>query len=323
VSVRGLGESAIACAMIGAACIASAACGAPTRAAPLDPAGGKRDQGAGLLAQASVKLMTSPGDSRANGTGGESYGGAAYGGGAYGGPAPTSWAVGMPNRSPRYNVGENLHGVIEGAVTWTGAAPARVATKCGVIDDPSVRIGRDGGVGGVIVYIEHVRLGRPTPTFGRPVAVGGAITKHGCALYPAAQIISPVPSPVTIRGDRERAQLEVTTPGGARAQAELQEGGFVRIEAAPGVTRIGAADGAIASAWVIGVESPYYAITDDTGRFRLDELAPGDYELSFWQAPLAHVTGAVISYDAPTVVKRTVKVDLGKPAKISVALSRH
>lgn len=103
---------------------------------------------------------------------------------------------------------------------------------------------------------------------------------------------------------------------------ELQEGGRAVVELAPGITRVDGEDGKLGAAWVIALDSPYYAITDDAGRFRLDELATGTYDVTIWQAPLASATPAgVISYGAPLVVHRTVKVEPGRPSKLSIALS--
>ena len=41
------------------------------------------------------------------------------------------------------------------------------------------------------------------------------------------------------------------------------------------MTRVDSEDGKLGAAWVIGLDTPYYAITDDAGRFRIDELATG------------------------------------------------
>jgi len=72
---------------------------------------------------------------------------------------------------------------------------------------------------------------------------------------------------------------------------------------------------------VIGLDTPYYAITDDSGRFRIDELAPGTYDLTFWQAPIptANSDGS-LAYGAPIVVHRAVRVDGTRATNVPVAL---
>ena len=36
------------------------------------------------------------------------------------------------------------------------------------------------------------------------------------------------------------------------------------------------------SAWVVVVESPYFALTDDSGDFRIEDVPPGTYTLTTW-----------------------------------------
>ena len=126
-----------------------------------------------------------------SGFGGESYGGSVYGGDPYGGSTYANWAIpqwsyNAPNRMPSYGVIAGLSGTVEGTVTWAGAPPPKVTTACGPIDNPTLRLGTDRAVRGALVYIEKVVVGRPTPYFSRPAAIGGVVAKHGCVLAPAA-----------------------------------------------------------------------------------------------------------------------------------------
>lgn len=307
--------------------------------APLAKAGDEKDDGAGELAQASLHLTTPPeGESRGfadqrarafdpGGYGGDTYGGAIYGGfggDAYGGSSYANWRVpqwtyAAPNRMPRYNVSLGLTGAIEGTVTWHGPLPPKARSVCGPIDNPTLRVTSDKGVRGVIVYIEKITIGRNTPYYSKPASVGGMLAKRGCALVPAAQIVTPLPGSVSIHGDTQRTKVRV---GGK--SYELQEGGLVQVEIKPGATKIDSEDGKVAAAWVLGLETPYYAVTDDAGRFRIDELSQGTYEVTFWQPPIATATrDGTWSYGAPIILKRTVKVAGKSPAHISISLPVH
>jgi hypothetical protein len=169
-----------------------------------------------------------------------------------------------------------------------------------------------------------VKPGPPVPYYTRPVSVGSILAKRGCALVPAAQIVTPLPGPITIHGDETRTKLRITPDKSTTdITAELQEAGMVTIEGKPGVTRVDSTDGKLAAAWVIGIDTPYYAVTDDSGRYRIDELPPGSYELTFWQPPVASASpNGTWSYGAPTIVRRTVKVGGAgvKATQLSVAL---
>ena len=204
--------------------------------------------------------------------------------------------------------------------------PAPLVTACGTIDNPGVRVGANRAVGGVLVYIEHVEAGRTIPSYGRPASVGGTIAKRGCVLAPALQIITPLPAGLAIHGDATGVKLRVTSPTGSPsgvpvvAQSfELQEAGRVLLQAQAGVTRIEADDGSLGVAWVVAANTPYYAITDDTGRFRIDELAAGTYDVTVWRPPLASLADGKLVYGPPVITHRSIKVDLARPAHLDVA----
>jgi hypothetical protein len=312
------------------------ACGAPQRSG-MYPAGSDKDDGYGDLAQKSAHLLIGDGSdaallaprrghrARSEGDvyGGDPYGGAMYGGDAYGAPNPVG--PGAPSGPPtapvqRYTPAVGLTGAIEGTVTWRGPLPRPLTTACGAFDNPGGHVAANRAVAGVLVYIEHVELGRTLPTLGdRPASVGGIVTKRGCALAPALQILTPLPANLTIHGDATEIKLRVTLPGGARP-FELQPAGRVVVAAQPGVTRIEADDDSLAAAWVIAANTPYYALTDERGRFRIDELAAGTYDLTFWQPPLATIASGKVRYGAPVIVHRSIKVGPARPTRIDVAL---
>lgn len=313
---------------------------------PLSKAGDERDDGAGQLAQASLRLATPSEEDEAGGFsddpraasrydpaygayggnpyGGDPYGGAAYGGATYAGWIVPQWTYAPPVRIPRYNVIGGLRGAVEGKVTWVGAPPAKVTSACGPIDNPTLRVGTDKAARGVIVYIEKVAIGRAVPYYAKPAGIGGAVAKRGCALVPAAQIVAPLPASFSIHGDEQKAKLRVVHDKNPQTVHDLQEGGLVQIEVKAGVTRVDAEGGKLSPAWVLGLETPYYAITDDAGRYRIDELAPGSYEVTFWQPPVA-VAGrdGAFTYGAPIIAKKSVTVASGaKATQLSVSIGR-
>ena len=148
------------------------------------------------------------------------------------------------------------------------------------------------------------------------------VVKRGCALVPSVQPVTPLPGALTIYGDAAATRVRVAPAGGAPRLFELQEAGVVQIEATPGATRIDGDDGKLVAAWVVGIDSPDYALTDDAGRFRIDELAPGTYDITILQpaATTARADGT-LGASAPIVVHRTVRVASGgPPARLDVVL---
>lgn len=311
------------------------ACHGP--AAPLWPAGSSYDEGHGDLALASMKLLTSapteePAVGRRTrpdltddpddppdppGTPG-GFGGDAYGGSGYANFVVPDWHSVTIEHKPRYRQTLGLSGAVEGVVSWRGAPPAGLATSCGAIEP--LALGPDRALAGALVYIEKVSVGRPLPVDGKPGSIGGLVVKRGCALGPAVQVATPLPAPLIVYGDARRTSIRVTPPAGPARTYELAEAGRAGLQLQVGITRIDAADGTFASAWVIGLETPYYALTDDRGRFRIDELAAGTYDVTIWQAPLPVLASGALTYGAPIVVKRTVRIEDARTARLDVAL---
>ena len=305
--------------------IALAACGS-SRGSHMYPAGSDRDDGYGDLAQKSARLLTGDGPDatqialtrRRHHE--DSYGGDAYGGAIYAGDGDPPLAGPVSSAHPHHTPVAGLTGILDGTVTWRGAVPTPLATACGPLG-PAVRVAANHAVGGVLVTIDHVQVGRVLPSFARLATVGGTVTKHGCTLAPALQIVTPLPAGFAIHGDATPAQLRITAPTGTRT-AQLAPAGRVLFQAQPGVTRVEADDGSLAAAWVVATDTPSYAVTDDDGRFRLDELAPGSYDVSFWRPALPALRDGKLVYGDPVVTHRTIKIDPARPTHLDVALER-
>lgn len=300
------------------------ACGSSRRSA-MYPAGSDKDDGYGELAQKSARLLTHDGADpvqlalrRPH-----IHAGDPYGGDPYGGAAPDDEPAVAPPAPPaprRYHAVAGLTGTVEGVVRWRGAPPPPLTTACGAIEHPAPRVAADHTVGGVLITIEPLATGRVLPSFARAASVGGTIVKRGCALAPALQIVTPLPASLTVHGDAGAARLVATLPAGTQA-FELPPAGRVTLPAHPGVTRIEAADGSLGAAWIVATDTPYYALTDDDGRFRITELAPGTYDLTFWQPARPTLAGGTLRYGAPVTTHRTLKVDASHVARIELTLA--
>jgi hypothetical protein len=304
--------------------VAALACGGRTR--PASRAGDELDEGGGALARASIQLRLGSDDTkRAHGDedddasdGSAPFGGDAYGGATYAGWTATAWT---PSTSPHvmpYTPAYGLTGALEGTVSWHGPIPSTLLSTCGPIAHPTLRVGTDQRLVGASVYIERLQVGRVASLFP---GVGGIVAKRGCAFVPAAQLVASVPANVTLYGDATRTRVWAGAVGALKAY-DLQEAGRVELAVTGGVLEIASADGRIAPAWVLALDTPAYAITDDAGRYRIEQLAPGSYDVTFWQAPIA-TSGpdGVFSHGPPIVVHRRVQVAGEKVAHVDVALS--
>jgi hypothetical protein len=320
-------------------CAIAVACGSSPP--PLHSAGSDGDEGHGVLGQQSIQLLTPEGEVEVEETeearrareyrgydydyedrieeNSAAFGGDAYGGSVYGGYVVRPWPASPPRRAPDYAMEANLSGAVEGTITWRGAVPAKLTTKCGAIEP--LRVNKDQGLAGVVVYIESVKTGRVVEDYDHPIVVGGTVAKRGCSLVPAAQVAAPVPSPVELHSDAGPTKLKVSV--GTKSDVyELQAAGHRPYRLDSGTARIEAEDGTLGAAFVVGLRTTYYAITDERGHYRLDELAPGTYELTFWQAPLPKLVDGALTYGAPTLTKRKVTVAKSKTAKLDVALGK-
>jgi hypothetical protein len=76
------------------------------------------------------------------------------------------------------------------------------------------------------------------------------------------------------------------------------------------------------SAWVLAVDHPYFAVTDDNGAFKLDGVPPGKYTLAVWHAPWktkGKDKGGRVLYEPEEGHKLTQEVSV--PAKGDVKVS--
>jgi hypothetical protein len=332
------------------------ACGGAVPAPKLAPAGSKDDDGSGLLAEASVQYMTSSDeggfepDPTLNrnyggygygydyGYGGYTYGGFGgdwYGGGAYGGNIYASYQPYMPYNTTQRVLDYTIsyatdHGAIDGQVTWPKppSFPATIdgPSGCGKVDNPSLRLGKGNAVEGAIVYLEKITSGRGWQQQQyysyKPIQTGGSVELRGCALTPRVQVQLPVPGQLALSNAHDvPVTLVADRPGDTATRVEQRlDVGAHRIVAMPsaGVTRIADQAGALSPAWIVAGTHPYYALTDDRGRFRLDDVVAGDYTLIAWHPPVvtAVVDGKAV-YGDPVIVKK--KVTVKKTAATTVA----
>jgi hypothetical protein len=316
------------------------ACGSRAPGSSLPAAGGSNDDGAGQLAAASSQILIGGDDDggfeperRARydqygaygGYGGYgAYGGGAYGGYLYGGYVPYGAMVNPPPVAPNpYNgTGVTDGGAITGTVKWPHppAAAATLRLACGDIANPTLAIGH-GGAADTVVYLARVDRGRAFPVAARTIQVGGQVERRGCAFEPTVQVATPMPAALSvINADTSPIAIGVGVPG-KDTKLVLDEGTTRTTPLVAGPFRVADDAGALVPAWVVGLPHPYYTLTDGEGRFRLDDVPPGAYELVAWHAPV--VTGVKdgkVVVTAAAEVRRQVIVKPLVPTTLSLDL---
>lgn len=333
----------------GAAIALAGACHHAGKTKPLAAAGSTGDDGSGILAKASIKFLTSEDEGgfepEAQKSGGyyDQYGGyynsftyGGFGGDGYGGSYLYAgyqpyMQYQTPNRTPEYAVvySSTDAGGIEGSVTWPKppSHPASIAGpgSCGTLDNDSLRLGSGNTVVGAVVYLEKVTSGRAVPWGSKPLFVGGTLEQRGCQLTPRVQVAGPLPAQLVISNDDElRTALAVSKvgDGGSRVEHTLEPGGSetMGVQTA-GVMKVEDTAQGLAPAWIVAANHPYFTLTDDHGRFRLDDVVAGDYTLVVWQAPVVTgVTNGVVQYGEPIVVKKKVTVKKVTATKLKIEL---
>lgn len=313
----------------------------------LPPAGANNDDGAGQLARASVQIRLgdersdlevdrapaesprrysrrspSPGDwADGSGYGGgdptfagsvygldSSVGGASYGGfGLVGGGG---FGIGGPPLPRRTDGGD---GAVLGVVTWRGDRGVAWPAGC-----PGARVAHAGGAtAGAVVYLASAPLRRDRSDDDRTVVERGAIEADRCGLWPAAQVIGPLPGLVDVENGSDQL---VRLGTGGRDELTLEPGGRWRVAVSDAsLVRIDADQRS--PAWLLGLTHDYHTVTDDLGRFVLDGVPAGTYDLVVWSPPLVRgLAGDQPVWTEPTTVRRRITVGATGTVRLSIAL---
>jgi hypothetical protein len=324
------------------ALLAFAGCLAGRGPAPLPPAGSNQDDGGGQLARASFQIRLDEGADLASeqarvrseprrtyfgrspvgwqpGSGLDpSLAGSVYGldtsvGGETYGLVMGSVGFGIvgPTTPPR-TAGDD--GAVLGVVSWRGDRGVAWPEGCA-----GARVAKAGGaVAGAVVYLADAPLRRGADDDDRVTTTRAAVSADGCALWPPAQAIGPLPALVEIENG---AQAPLVLSAGSGGAVTLEGGGrrtLVLADVAP--VRIDA--GERAPAWLLGQPHDQVTVTDALGRFALDDVPAGTYELVIWYPPLVRsVEGTRPVWTEPTTVRRTVTVWARGVARVAVALA--
>jgi plastocyanin len=173
---------------------------------------------------------------------------------------------------------------LTGRVTWHGARPAMAAipipatvSACGSSSPfQALHIGADQGVSGVVVTVEGVQ--------GAVSPANVTIDQQGCNFVPHVVAV-PVGGRLTfanhdsvlhsIHAFRGAAsEFNLATPPGLTLTRQMTAAGTLRIQCDVGHNWM--------SGWIQVVNTPFVAVTDEHGAFRIPHLPAGNYTVRVW-----------------------------------------
>lgn len=203
-------------------------------------------------------------------------------------------------------------GAVTGVVRFSGPVPIldgfqidKDRSTCGPgLPDPSLQAGPGGELAQAVVSISGISQGVELRPFGRPAKLG--LTR--CTVVPHVQV---VPSGTILEvenGDPILHHLHATLDGVEtlfdvvlpiqhfRAQQRMARRGIVTLACSAGHPWM--------RGYIVVQEHPYYALTDTSGRYVLDQVPAGSYRLKVWheslggkQVSVTIEAGATVSVD--------------------------
>jgi hypothetical protein len=208
-------------------------------------------------------------------------------------------------------------GSIAGMVEIDGEAPAdSIVTPtadrepCGSAFPDSSIVRQGNTLANVVVWLTDVKEGKVLPLERRT-----EIINEDCRLSPRVQAVA-AGTTVNVRNEDRLAHTTRFVRGGAGgdtlASIPLTDDGQVvpneHIAAKAGMIMAICAQHPWTRGFIAVFESPYFALTDQAGAFRLDSIPPGKYHLRVW-----HERG-------DTAVERDVDVSAAGVTRVDVKL---
>jgi len=221
-------------------------------------------------------------------------------------------------------------GTIRGTVKWQGALPHLIASE--INKDPEVcdplgqkhrdlerlLVAPNGGVANTVVFLRNVSRGKE---MNLPVA-RRSLNQKNCRYEPHILLV-PVQATLTVKSSdpllhtvHMSGSADYNLPFTAKGQE------ITRPMTREGIVSLRCNAGHV---WMNGemivAKNPYYAVTDEDGKFELTQVPPGQYEIVAWHEGW-RVVGESPVYDLATQVrvKRPVFSDpimWSKPVAVS------
>jgi hypothetical protein len=235
-------------------------------------------------------------------------------------------------------------GTITGTVKWSGPAPK--APKLPITKDSSVcdpeshkvrdlerlEIGSDGGVANTVVFLKDITKGK---AMDLPEA-REHLDQKNCRYVPHIMLI---PQGGNLQAKSSDPVLHTVHMTGAASNnipfpmqnqmipISLPRAGVVELKCNAGHVWM--------NAEILIVNHPYYAVTDEHGSFKLNDVPPGEYEIEAWHEGWQNMSEESVLdvaaqvrvkrpvYSPPETWAKKVNVKPGETAEINFAISAN
>lgn len=181
-------------------------------------------------------------------------------------------------------------GTISGTVTFEGDVPemkkleiTKDVAVCGATEkhEETLVVGDDNAVKNTIVYLIDISQGKDFDKTVKP-----QIDQLGCKFTPHVQIV-PVGTRLTmLNSDKVNHNVHIFSsinkPVNKQQTKNRKKMPLAGVKKAEGPVQVKCDIHGWMSAWLAYVPHPYFAVTDDMGKFTLEDVPPGTYKLGYW-----------------------------------------
>ena len=235
----------------------------------------------------------------------------------------------------------NDGGTISGTIKWSGPVPRALdfpVTKDPQICDPEGKksvslerliVGPEGGVANTIVYLKNISAGKAMEL---PEQRRHLDQKH-CHYVPHILL---VPQNAALQMQSSDATLHTIHMDGAASfnlPFPFQNQVTSRTMSTPGLVNLRCNGGHVwMNAEMMVVPHPYYAVTDESGRFEFTSVPPGTYQIVAWHEGWG-LAGKEQAYDVltehtvqrpiftePKTWEKSVTVTANQPSTVNFAI---
>lgn len=182
-------------------------------------------------------------------------------------------------------------GTISGTVKWAGPVPRTVEVP--ITKDPEICdidgkktadlerliVGPEGGVANTVVYLKDISSGK---AFDLPEQRRHLDQKH-CRYIPHILLVPQNGVLTMLSSDATLHTIHMDGGASFNLPFPFPDKPTARTMSTPGLVNLRCNGGHVwMNAEMMVVSHPYYAVTDETGRFEFTEVPPGTYQIVAW-----------------------------------------